>query len=370
MRVLFVLLLVVHGALHLMGTAKAFGAAELPQLTQDIGRPMGVLWCVAALLFLLAAIGIFVSPRWWWTVAAVAVVVSQIVIGYSWADARWGTLANALVLVGVAYGFLSQGPGSFRAEFDRDVARELRQTVATPLLTEADIAGLPVAVQQYIRLNGAVGRPRVQNIRVRFHGEIRGGPEARWMSFTGEQYNFYDQPSRLFLMDATMFAIPVQAFHRFVGPSATMRVKLAAVVRMVDAKGPEMDEAETITRFNDLCVFAPGAMIDPRITWQASDSHTVAASFTNLGHTARAVLTFNERGELADFVADGRGASSTDGRTFTKMRWSTPLRDYRAFGAHRLMSHGEGVWHAPAGEYSYLRFDVDTIEYNVAPSRN
>ena len=94
-----------------------------------------------------------------------------------------------------------------------------------------------MVVQQYIRLNGAVGQPRVQSFRVRFHGQIRSGPDARWMSFTGEQHNFYDQPSRLFLMDASMFGVPFQAFHRFVGPSATMRVKVASLVPMVDAKG-------------------------------------------------------------------------------------------------------------------------------------
>ena len=41
------------------------------------------------------------------------------------------------------------------------------------------------------------------------------------------------------------------------------------------------------------------------------------------------------------------------------------LTDYREFGSHRLMARGEGIWHAPAGDYSYLRFDLDAIEYNV-----
>jgi hypothetical protein len=52
------------------------------------------------------------------------------------------------------------------------------------------------------------------------------------------------------------------------------------------------------------------------------------------------------------------------------MRWSTPLGDYREFGSHRLMARGEGIWHAPAGDYSYLRFDLDAIEYNVAGPRS
>ena len=370
MKILFAILLVLHGLIHLMGTAKAFGVAEIPQLTQSIAAPLGILWLLAASLLLVTAITLFTWPQWWWLVGAGAVVVSQVAIVTSWSDARYGTIANVIVLVGVGLGFLSQGPSSFRAEYDREVAQGLGRAIATPLLTEADLAPLPAPVQRYIRLNGAVGQPRVQNFRARFHGQIRGGPDARWMSFTGEQYNFYDQPSRLFLMDASMFGVPLQAFHRFVGPSATMRVKVASVVMMVDAKGPEMDEAETMTLFNDLCVFAPGALIDRGIRWQEIDSQTVSASFTNLSHTIRAILSFNDRGELTNFVAEGRAASSADGKSFTQMRWSTPLGDYREFGSHRLMTRGEGIWHAPAGDYSYLRFDLDAIEYNVAAPRS
>jgi hypothetical protein len=170
-------------------------------------------------------------------------------------------------------------------------------------------------------------------------------------------------------MDATKSGVPFQAFHRFIGPSATMRVKVASVATVVNAKGPDMDEAETVTLFNDLCVLAPGALIDRGIQWREIDQETVEASFTNAGHTIRAVLSFNEQGELTNFVADGRGAGSADGKSFTKMPWSTPLTAYRGFGAHRLMGSGEGIWHAPSGDYSYLRFVLDSIEYNVAAPR-
>jgi hypothetical protein len=365
-KLLFAVFLSVHGLIHLMGAAKALGLADLPQLTQQISRPLGMLWLLAAALLVATAVLLLACPQWWWLLGAGAIVVSQVVIVTSWADARYGTFANGILLLGVVLGLLSQGPWSFRAEYDRTVAQGLKRTAASPLLTDADLDHLPGAVQRYIRLNGAVGQPRVQNFRARFHGQIRSGPAARWMSFTGEQCNFYDQPSRLFLMDASMFGIPFQAFHRFIGPSATMRVKVASAVTVVDAKGPEMDEAETVTLFNDLCVFAPGLLIDRRIRWQEIDPHNVRATFTNLSHTVGAVLSFNDRGELVDFVADGRGAAAADGKSFTRMRWSTPLGDYRGFGSHRLMGRGEGVWHAPAGDYSYLQFHLDAIEHNVA----
>ena len=366
MKTLFAALLVVHGLLHLLGTTKAFRIGSVPLRTQQISRPLGIVWLVAAMLFLATAICLIAWPRWWWALGGLALVVSQLVIFTSWADARFGTVANLLALVGVVMGFLAHGPTSFRAEYDREVAQAAGRAVATSILTDADLAALPPLVQRYIRLSGAIGQPRVHNFRASFHGQIRSGPAARWMSFTGEQHNFYDESSRLFLMDATLFGVPVQAFHRFIGPTATMRVKIASLVSLVDASGPEMDEGETVTLLNDLCVMAPGAMIDPRITWRVIDAQTVGASFTNARYTIHATLAFNERGELTNFVADGRAAASADGKSFTRMPWSTPLSQYRAFGSRRLMSHGEGIWHAPAGDYAYLRYDLDAIEYNVA----
>ena len=368
-KLLFALFLGIHGLLHLLGAAKGLGLAEVPQLTQRITQPAGVLWLFAAVLLVGTAVSLFVLPKWWWAIGIGAVVLSQLAISTSWADARYGTIPNIILLIGLALGFLSWGPWSFRAEYDRDVSQGLARSVPTPLLTEADLAQLPAVVQRYIRLTGALDLPKVQNFSARYHGQIRSGPDAPWMSFTGRQQNFYDRPSRLFLMDASRSGVPFQAFHRFIGPSATMRVKVAAVATVVDAAGPDMDEAETVTLFNDLCVLAPGALIDRGIQWRESDPGTVEASFTNAGRTIRAVLSFNEAGELTNFVADGRGAASADGKSFTKMRWSTPLTAYRGFGAHRLMGRGEGIWHAPSGDYSYLRFVLDSIEYNVAAPR-
>ena len=365
MRTMIAIVLVLHGLIHLMGFAKAFGLAELPQLTHPISKSMALLWLLPAVLLVAAAAALFALPRWWWVAGILAVVISQAVIITSWNDAKYGTIANAILLVGVVLGFLSQGPSSFRAEYDRAVERELGRVADTSVITDPDLAHLPVVVQNYLRTAGAVGQPRVQNFRARFRGQIRSGAKARWMTFTADQLNSFDEPSRLFLMEASMFGVPFQALHIYLGPSATMRVKVASLVQVADAKGPEMDRAETVTLLNDMCVLAPGALITPRIRWEEVDSRTVRAFFTNAGHTISAELSFNESCELTNFWSDDRLQSSSDGKAFMRTRWSTPLVDYRAFGPHRVSAHGEARWHPADGEFAYGRFELEEIEYNV-----
>ena len=124
-----------------------------------------------------------------------------------------------------------------------------------------------------------------------------------------------------------------------------------------------MNRAETVTLFNDMCLLAPGTLIDPRITWQPVDAITARSRFTYGGQTIAATLFFNSTGELVNFVSDDRSRSELNG-TFTARRFSTPVRDYRDFGPVRLMSFGEARWLLPAGEFTYGEFNLVEIAYN------
>ena len=365
MTILFALFLAVHGLIHLLGAIKASGLADLPQLTRPIPPPLGVLWLVAALLFLGAAASLLVWPRWWWLVGAAAILVSTTAIVPSWSDAKFGAAANLIALAGVMFGFLAHGPFSLRTEYARDLAQKLAGGEAdTSTLTEAEVAPLPAPVRRYLRLAGVVGQPRVRNFRVRMHGRIRGAPDAAWMPFTAEQHNFILPKARLFYMTAARMGIPAQGYHRYLGDSATMRVKAAALVLVQDVAGPEMLRGETVTLFNDMCVMAPATLIDPAIEWEAVDDRRARAAFSNAGITIRAELVFNGAGELTDFVSDDRSRLLAD-RRLVKMRWSTPVRGYRSFGSVRLPSGGEGKWHGPDGEFTYIELTLDAVTYNV-----
>src|SRR5262249_38169463 len=192
----------------------------------------------------------------------------------SWSDAKVGAVANAMALVGVVFGFLANGPLSLRAAYERDVDRALVRTTSASTITEADVAHLPEPVQRYLRVSGVTGQPRVPNFRARPHGRMRSGADPRWMPCTAEQYNFFDQPARLFYMTASSFLIPSQGYHRYVGTSASMLIKVAALVPVVDFKGIVMTQGETVTMFNDMCVMAPATLIDADIQCEPVDACT------------------------------------------------------------------------------------------------
>ena len=144
-----------------------------------------------------------------------------------------------------------------------------------------------------------------------------------------------------------------------------MRVKAGALVPVVDASGTEMNQGETVTMFNDMCMMAPATLIDPAIVWEPVDARTARAIFTNAGSTIRAELSFNDAGELTNFRSDDRYQASPDGRTMKKARWSTPLGPYRPFGPVRLASGGEARWNEPGSDFTYIELTLDDVQYNV-----
>jgi membrane protease YdiL (CAAX protease family) len=365
-RILMSTLFVVHGLIHLLGFAQAFELADVTQLAQPVTEFAGLLWLAAAVLCFFAAGAMFFAPRWWWAPGAAAIVVSQTVILTSWDDARFGSIMNGVLMLAVAYGFASRGPLSLRSEFEHDVRLERPTTAQAEAITEQDLASLPDPVQRYLRRSGVVGSPPVSDFRASWRGRMRSAPSSAWMTFTAEQVDIVDTPQRFFMMDARMKGLPVDVLHVFDERGATMRVKLLSVRSMVDAQGADLTHAETVTLFNDLCCLAPAALLSPNITWDVIDEHTVAAHFILGVNTVTGELHFDDDGDLVDFVADGRGVVSPDGRSVTPLRWSTPLRAYAQVGPARVATRAEVMWHADSGIWTYGEFELTSLAYNVA----
>jgi hypothetical protein len=369
LRIAFSTLIAVHALIHLLGPAKAFGFWALDGLKLPIERPMGLVWLAAALAMGSSAVALAVGHHRWWLPAAIGVVLSQVALVASWDDAKVGTIVNVLMAIALVPSLADLRPSSNHATYERRLRAALARTggQATPPVTEADLAHLPSLLRGYLTRVGVVGRPRVRSVHVRFHGEIRDSPTSAWMPFRGEQHSTLDPPERLFFMRATRTGLPLDGLHAFSTGEASMRIRLASLVTVADVTGPSLVRSETVTFLNDLCLFAPGGLVDARLRWEEVDSHTLKVHHTLGHHSVSAVLTFDVDGDLVDFRSDDRDQDA--GGAARRLPWTTPVSRFRRFpGGARLPGYGEGWWHAPEGAFAYLRIVLDDVAYNV-PAR-
>ncbi len=363
MKTLFLIVVLIHGAVHLLGWRKASRPPDSASSIPSASPQIRILWLSAFLLFLAAgALFLLKSPAWW-IAGGIALICSQALIVSRWKEAKYGTILNLIILLPVIVAIANVLPSSFSSRYKAEVEKRLKPAGGTEAVTREDIRHLPACVQRYLEYAGVVGKPKVRNFRALFRGSMKRSLDGDWFDISARQYNFYDDPARIFYIDGAISGLPIDGLHAYIGDSATMQIAVASLFRVADARGPKMTRGETVTMFNDMCLLAPATLIDRRIAWETVDSLRARARFANAGHAITALLSFDETGRLADFLSNDRYAS-TDGTDYTNWPWSTPVPGYRNVGGRNVPVSIEAVWHTPRGKIPYARFELAEIEYN------
>ena len=356
----FTLLIIMHALIHLIGFFKAFQWIEISVPTSNISRAMGVVWLITALFFLVSLLLKWQNIYAWHWIAVLTVACSQLLIFTSWSDARFGTIINLLIFLFLG---LVWAESHFVKVFHQDVnwQFEISSNFDSEPLSEGDLAPLPVPVQNYLRYVGVVGKPKANNFFVELSGRMRSR-EQSWFHFRSEQYNFVKNLTRFFFMRAHIKGVPTVGYHAFDAKHASMRVKLFSLFPVVSEEGKFMDQSETVTVFNDMCLLAPAMLIDPRITWEDTEDSLIAiATFWRDQNTIRATLHFNEEGQLVNFSSRDR----FDVGSMKKYEFTTPVHTYQQINGFNLPHHVDAVWHYEEEPFIYGKVIIDRIVYNL-----
>jgi hypothetical protein len=250
---------------------------------------------------------------------------------------------------------------SAKKMYEKDVGNRLEsQDIATRTITNSDLDKLPMPVAKYLEHCGWVGKNIPRNFFFRFDGKFSLKP-GKEMKVKSEQYNWLKQaPARLFYMRNPM----ISGYHRYNDKGASMLIKLFGRIKVAYEDGPKMDQAELVTYLNDMCLFAPGALVEAPILWETVRPKTVKATISQYNNTISATLYFNEKYELVNFVSNDRFATTGNGKP-ENIPWSTPVKDYAEINGIKLPSYGEAIWHYPDHDFSYAKLNIKNVRWNV-----
>ncbi len=115
-RILFSILMLVHGLIHLFGFTKQWELAEVSLMSgkslfpvsELMTRALGAGWFLAYVLFMMASLGHFRRRSWWMPTALAALILSQALIIFYWPDAWWGTLVNVFIAIVLATSYVQK----------------------------------------------------------------------------------------------------------------------------------------------------------------------------------------------------------------------------------------------------------------------
>lgn len=359
-RVIFLFILLVHGLIHLMGFVKAFKFAEIPQLTQPISKTTGLLWLLSAVLFITATVLLLLKKDVWWMLALPAVVLSQVLIMMSWQDAKFGTIANVIALVGMVLGWAAW-------DFNQMVEKELdafraNMQVASTIISEDQIQSLPPIVQTWLRQSKVIGKEQIQTVYLHQKGAMRTTPEGKWMPVDARQYFTTEPPGFIWLADVTMMpGLHLAGRDKYQDGNGHMLIKALSLVPVADAKGAETDQG-TMLRYLAEIIWFPSAALSDYITWEQLDATSAKATMTYNGVTASGVFTFNKAGDMVSFEAD-RFYNRKEGATLE--RWHIENAAYKDWSGIRIPVKSEVTWKLKEGDFTWYQLEITDIAYNA-----
>ena len=238
-----------------------------------------------------------------------------------------------------------------------------------PAVTAADLAALPDAAVRYLNFMGVAGRPPDSSFLAHFTGRFRLRPQQPWMRCQGWQYNSSPTVARLFHMRITAAGVvPMTGRDAYVHGRGRMHGKLAGLVTVAHAAGPEADVSELVTYLNDAVFFAPSMLLALPVSWAPAGDTSFDITLEDCGHRVTARVSTDDRGAPVDFSTDDRWCDLPGG--LVRTRWTTPVAGWTEVNGRHLPSRGSAIWHLPEGPFTYaeFRFSPGDVRYNVPPA--
>lgn len=370
LRYVFAAIMFLHGLIHLMGFAKAFKLAEISGLSGSISKTSGFFWLLSCLLFIAAGLGFLTGKNIWWLLAAVALILSQILVFTHWHDAKAGTIANIIVLVVAIVAWA-------KWDFNRKVQHEISQVMQQEdqllqqqnhsnkdIVSEDLITHLPIPVQRWLRNSGIIGKEKIHTVHLKQKGWMRTAPDKEnWIETTAEQYFTIDKPAFIWQVKMQMMnGVTVSGRDKFVDGKGDMLIKALSLINIVHDDEDEKIDQGTLQRYlAEICWF-PSAALSPYIKWQSIDDNTARATMIYKGNKGSVTFYFNNEGDLIRCKANRFKGGGTHA---TLEKWVVSSNGFTTMKGIRMPVKSAATWQLAEGDFTWYKLEITDIEYNM-----
>ncbi|TGV04357.1 DUF6920 family protein [Flavivirga rizhaonensis] len=362
MRLAFLILLLIHGTIHLVGFVIAFYSTKIPMQALGISKPIGTLWLIAFVMFVVTASQFFTNKKWFY-IAFIAVCISQILIIMVWKDAKYGTIANTIILLVNISAF-----ENFR--FNKMVQKESAtlfdkiEINTASVILEKDIQHLPEIVQKWMKNSGVIDKNNIASVRLKQKGLLKIKPNGKWMPFRAKQYFNLNTPAFIWSAkinnNSTVYALGRDKFNN---GKAEMLIKFLGVIPVVDEVENYKIDSGTMQRFlSEMCWF-PSAAINNYLQWEHVNNTSAKATFMYKAQSVSAIFKFNNEGEIICFETSRFFGGEPDSK---KEKWVVDIVDYKTFNNYKIPYKCKVTWQLKDGNFNWLNLEITDIEYNIS----
>lgn len=362
MRTAMISIIAIHGLFHLSGFLKAFGMVGFSPQFPAVSKTFGILSLITFLLFACTVVLNVRQSDHWWICGLLAVIVSQVLIIRFWPVAKFGTLANVVILlsVSVAYSTLS-----FKNQINEERLRIFAkaETGNHQIITRESMKELPPIVQKWLTISGLNEKRMISDVYLSQELQLKLKPEQKdWYSGTAEQYFTVFPPAFSWSIDTRMTPfLPVAGRDKFEDGKGEMLIRLFSLIPVADAKNdPKVNEA-TLQRYLAEIVWFPSAAVSPFIKWEAAGANKARATMEYAGTRGSGEFYFDEKGEFKKFVA----LRYRDANAVERTEWAVVAQKTETRNGIKIPVECRVSWKVNNEQWTWLNVKINEIDYNV-----
>jgi len=217
------------------------------------------------------------------------------------------------------------------------------------------IEGLPEPVQRYFKHVLKEGQPYINYIRLKHDGQFKTNLKKAWVNIEGEQYFTTEEPGFIWKGETSLFV----ARDMYIAGRGRLIATILSLINVADVKGPSYNQGELLRWLSESVWFPTNYLPGNNMQWTGIDNLSAKLTFHYNGLELFYIVTFNEIGEIVQLETkrymDEESLQS----------WVVNLSEYEEINDIIIPTKAEVFWRLKEGDFSYAKFQVRTIEYNI-----
>jgi len=214
--------------------------------------------------------------------------------------------------------------------------------------------GLPEPVQQYFKHVLKDGQPYISYVRLIHNGQFKTDPKKDWINIKGEQYFTTEKPGFIWEGKTAMFT----ARDMYLANKGRLIVTLLSLFKIVDGQGESFNQGELLRWLGESVWFPTNLLPSENLQWSPIDSSSAKLTFNYNDIEVSYDVSFNDKNEITQMKTK-RYMGENDLET-----WVGKFRNYKEINGVIIPTEIEATWKLEEGDYSYVKFNVEKIEYD------
>jgi hypothetical protein len=224
--------------------------------------------------------------------------------------------------------------------------------------SSSQLDGLPLPVQRYFKYALKDGQPYISTVRLKHTGLFKASLKKNFGSIAGEQHFSSDLPQFIWKGTTPLFT----ARDSYIAGIGNLNVALFGIFPVVNGHGSTFDEGELQRWLAESVWFPTNLLPSEKVHWEAINENAAKLSFSYKAISFHYLVTFNGAGQITVMETQ---------RYMTKKKrgtWICKMSDYKETNNVKIPFSAEALWKLQAGDFSYAKFKIEKIEYNIPES--